>query len=158
MSDAVALDLFIQDFVISNKLLNQHYTWPMLVSRRYLETGVHVFEFQSGGHSNIAVGTHLELPETDWYRIELTREIPAAEHRFDCLRMTFQSTHREMEVEQVPGGPVLIKVFTRNRGLVNIVFVIHPPPALAHPLLAGSAVAASPLTAVHPQGGIPRPL
>ena len=152
MSDAVALDLFIQDFVTTNKLLNTHYSWPALVSRRYQEPGPRIFQFRSGGQDHYAVGTTVTLPDADWFRIELTREIPDADHRFDCLRMTFHDTHKEMEVERVgpASGPVLVKVVTRNRGLINIVFVIHPPPALAHPLLAASAV--------HPQSGIPRPL
>jgi hypothetical protein len=147
MSDAIALDLFIQDFVTTNKLLNQHYSWTMLVSRRYLEPITRVFQFTSGGEDHHAVGSYLALPETDWFRIELTRNIPDTDHRFDCLRMTFQNTHRDLEIERIPDGPVLVKVITRNRGLINIVFVIHSPPKIAHPLLA---------SAVQATQGIPR--
>lgn len=141
MSDAVALDLYIQDFVVSNKLLNQHYPWPSLVSRRFPEPGPRVFSFQSGGQTHYAVASYIVLPEADWLRIELTRPIPAVEeHRFDCLRMTHAATHTCLELETVDAKTVLVKVITRNRGLINVVFVIRSDPPLAHPLLANPAV------------------
>lgn len=141
MSDAIALDLFIQDFVTTNKLLNYHYPWASLVSRRNIDTSTKVFEFQSGGHVQYAIGTTVVLPDADWFRIELTRPIPVVEeHRFDCLRMTHQETHKMLETITDSSGAVLVKVTTRNRGLINIVFIIRDRPALTNPLLAAAAV------------------
>jgi hypothetical protein len=141
MSDAVALDLYIQDFVVSNKLLNQHYPWPSLVSRRFLEPGPRVFSFQSGGQTHYAVASYIALPDADWLRIELTHPIPSVEeHRFDCLRMTHAATHTRLEIEAVGSNTVLVKVLTRNRGLINVVFVVRSEPQMAHPLLANPAV------------------
>ena len=137
MSDAVALDLFIQDFVITNKVLNQHVSWDSLVNRRFLEDGLmKVFSFQSGGAAHYAIGTHLALPDSDWFRIELTRAIPAIEeHRFDCLRMMQAATHTGLSVDK-SSDTVLVKLTTRHRGLVNIVFVIRDSLPVMDPFLA----------------------
>lgn len=136
MSDAVALDLFIQDFVSTNKLLNQHYSWPELVNRRLQEDGLlKVFQFQSGGSEHFAVGRCLALPDADWFRIELTRSFPAVdEHRFDCLRMMQMNTHTGLTTEIV-GDVILVKLTTRHRGLMNIVFMIHSCDSLPDPFL-----------------------
>ena len=134
MSDAIALDLFIQDFVTTNKLLNQHYPWNALVNRRFLEDGlIKVFRFQSGG-DQIAVGRHIALPDTDWLRIELSRAIPDVEHRFDCLRMMLVDTHTGLTVEKVE-DVILVKLTTKHRGLINVVFVITPPCDVTDPFL-----------------------
>lgn len=137
MSDAVALDLFIQDFVTTNKVLNSHYDWPALVNRRLLEDGLmKVFEFQSGGSTQFAVGRHLALPDSDWFRIELTRTIPTVEeHRFDCLRMMQAQTHTGLVVETPNPTTVLVKLTTRHRGLVNVVFVLRDGLPLTDPFL-----------------------
>jgi len=126
MSDAIALDLFIQDFVKTNKLLNSGTPWATLVSRRHADDGVRrVYEFQSEGSAHYAVGQLLHLPDSDWYRIELWRPIPTVdEHRFDCLQMMQQTTHTTLQVD-TEEGKILVKLTTRNRGLVNMVFVIH---------------------------------
>ena len=133
--DIVALDLFIQDFVITNKVLNHHYDWAELVNRRFVEDGLtKVMSFQSGEQTHYAVGKHLALPDGDWFRIELTRAIPDAEHRFDCLRMMQATTHTGLDVEKA-GDVVLVKLTTRHRGLVNVVFVIRDGLALQIPFL-----------------------
>lgn len=126
MSDAVALDLFIQDFVKTNKLLNSGTPWATLVSRRHADDGIRrVYEFQSEGSAHYAVGQLLHLPDSDWYRIEMWRNIPTVdEHRFDCLQMMQQATHTSLQVDHEDGN-ILVKLTTRNRGLVNMVFVIH---------------------------------
>jgi hypothetical protein len=126
MSDAIALDLFIQDFVKTNKLLNSGTPWAALVSRRHVDDGIRrVYEFQSGGATCYAVGHLLHLPDNDWYRIELWRTIPVVdEHRFDCLQMMQQTTHTTLQVDHEEDN-ILVKLTTRNRGLVNMVFVIH---------------------------------
>ena len=135
MSDAIALDLFIQDFVGTNKLLGQHHTWTSLVNRQLLDDGLtKVFSFQSEGADHIAVGRHLALPDTDWFRIEMTRAIPTTEHRFDCLRLMQANTHTDLTVE-TSGDTVLVKLTTRHRGHVNIVFVIRASGALHDPFL-----------------------
>ena len=134
MSDAVALDLFIQDFIATNKVLGYHYDWSALVNRRFLDDGlVKVFSFQ-GGH---AIGRHIALPDADWLRIELTHQIPAVdEHRFDCLRMMQANTHTGLVVEKIGDSTVLIKLTTKHRGLVNIAFLIRDNITLEHPFLA----------------------
>jgi hypothetical protein len=136
MSDAIALDLFIQDFVSTNKLLNQHHSWVSIVNRRFLDDGLtKVFHFQSGGEEHFAVGRHLALPDSDWFRIELVRAIPVVdEHRFDCLRLMQENTHMDTIVEKSEDA-ILVKLTTRHRGLVNVVFVIRPTGALRNPFL-----------------------
>ena len=137
MSDAVALDLFIQDFVTSNRILNEHYDWPALVNRRFLEDGLpKVFSFQSAGATHYAVGRQLALPDSDWFRIELTRAIPQIEeHRFDCLRMMQAGTHTGLVIEKVGTDTILVRLTTRHRGLVNMVFVIRDGLPLTNPFL-----------------------
>jgi hypothetical protein len=123
MSDAVALDLFIQDFVQTNIVMNTHYGWEDLVNRRHLPTGDRVYKFESGQTEHLAVGRVIELPDGDWYRIDLTHAIPTAEHTFNCLRMMQTATHTGLTVEA--DGSVLVKLITRHRGLINLVFVIR---------------------------------
>jgi hypothetical protein len=132
----LTLDLFIQDFVNSNKLLNQNVGWTTLVSRRFTEAGgIKVLEFTSGGQVCTAVAQRLELPDTDWFRIELVHSaaLNKQEHRFDCLRMLHQATHADLKVECCDTA-VLVKLTTRNRGLINIVFVIRAPDLVSSPL------------------------
>lgn len=137
------LDLFIQDFLTTNRILNAHVQWTTLVSRRFVETGAQrkVFSFQSGGDSHhFAVGTLLELPDGDCFRIELTAPtgaLAAEEHRLDCLRMTYAATHTAHELTRTGDGSVIIRVATRNRGLIPIVFVLREVAALKEPILAG---------------------
>ena len=136
MSDAVALDLFIQDFVTTNKLLGQHYSWESLVNRRYVEDGraTKVFQFESGGETHLAVGRLLALPDADWLRIELTRPIPMAEeHRFDILKMRSAASHFDLQVDGGAADTVIVKLQTRHRGLVNVVFVIREGAVAASP-------------------------
>jgi hypothetical protein len=137
MSDAVALDLFIQDFVTTNKVMNSHESWKSIVNRRFHDDCLlKVFEFQSGGSVHYAVGRHVALPDSDWFRIELTRAIPAVEeHRFDCLRMMHAGTHTGLIVEKVNATTVLVKLTTKNPGLVNVVFVIRDCLAVENPFL-----------------------
>ena len=139
MSDAVALDLFIQDFVTTNTVLNHHYDWPELVNRRFLEDGLlKIFRFESNG-VHYATGRHLALPDSDWFRIELTHSIPSVdEHRFDYLRMMQVNTHMGLIVEKKEGA-VLVKLTTRHRGLVNVVFVIRDGLTITDPFLAAVA-------------------
>jgi hypothetical protein len=136
MSDQIALDLFIQDFVNSNKLANKHYDWNSLCNRTLFEGGnPKVFQFTSGGHEHYAVAQRLILPDADWFRIELTHEIPVVnEHRFECLRMLFPHTHVEMCTD-ITEGVVLVKLLTRHRGLLNIVFVIRGSGGVDNPFL-----------------------
>jgi hypothetical protein len=123
---STVLDLFIQDFVTTNKLLNQLVPWSSLVNRRFAEeSAIKVFEFVSNNLPIKAVGQYLILPDGDWFRIELTHAIPEIEeHRFDCLRMTHRDTHTSLTVEKEEGA-LLIFLKTRNRGLINLVFVIR---------------------------------
>ena len=137
MADPVALDLFIQDFVTTNKLMNMHYPWGSLVNRSFTDDGLtKVLEFKSGGVSCYAVAQPLALPDSDWIRIELVRAIPSIEeHRFDCLRMMQESTHVGLDVEKVGTDTVIIKMTTRHRGLNNMAIVIRDTLALKNPFL-----------------------
>ena len=134
---SVALDLFIQDFVSTNKVMNSHETWPSLVNRRFHDDCLlKVFEFQSGGSVYYAIGRHMALPDSDWFRIELTRAIPAVEeHRFDCLRMMHAGTHTGLSIEKANDTTVLVKLTTKNPGLVNVVFVIRDCLPIENPFL-----------------------
>ena len=132
----VELDLFIQDFVTTNKLMNQHCSWATLSGRRFHEDGLKkVFAFESGGKPHFAVGQHLALPDGDWFRIELTHSIPDGEHRFECLRMMRADTHVGLEVEGVTKDLLLVKLTTRHLGLLNIVFVIRDGLPIVVPVL-----------------------
>jgi len=137
MADPVALDLFIQDFVTTNKLMDAHYPWSSLVNRRFVDDGLtKVLSFQSGGATAYAVARHLALPDSDWLRIELTRSIPdVSDHRFDCLRMTQAATHIGLDVETSGDKTVIVKMTTRHRGLINIVFVVRDKAPLETPFL-----------------------
>ena len=129
------IDLFIQDFVKTNKLVNRHCDWDTLVSRRLQDDGAKkVFSFESGGAVQYAVGEHLALPDADWFRIELTHSIVVdAEYRFDCLRMMHTNTHVDLSVE--PGSPLIVRLTTRHRGLINVLFVIRDGLGLKNPCL-----------------------
>jgi hypothetical protein len=142
MSDQIALDLFIQDFVQTNKLLNTHYDWSMMTARRWITDGIpRIFEFKSGDAVQYGKGQLLQLPDADWFRIELTRSIPTTvtEHRFDCLRMMSTGTHATLDVQSqslgVETNVVLVKLVTRNRGLLNVVFVIRDQVGIENPFL-----------------------
>ncbi len=136
----VALDLFIQDFVLTNRIMNGRCDWATLVSRRFQESGptIKVYQFAtSDGIQHYGCSQILALPDGDWLRIELDRPAPsleAEEHRFDCLRMMQQNTHASFTVE-ADGATMLVKLTTRHRGLLNVVFVMRSP-AIANPFLA----------------------
>jgi hypothetical protein len=143
MSDAVALDLYIQDFVRTNRLLNQHLDWPSLVNRRLIEAlpaGPRIFQFESAGHQHLAIATYMVLPDRDTLRVELTRTIPATEeHRFDYLRMMSVNTHISVESRLV-GPTMIVSLRTRHRGLLNVDIVIRSPgesPEETEPLFCG---------------------
>jgi hypothetical protein len=130
-TDSLVLDLFIQDFITTNKILNQHMNWEQLVNRRFAESvGLKVFEFTSGGDKMIAKGQLMQLPAADYFRIELTTRIPEeAEHRFPCLQMTQTRTHSGVSSERMDAG-LIVRMETRHRGLINVVFVIRNPDLL----------------------------
>ena len=131
---STVLDLFIQDFVTTNRLLNQTVPWGTLVSRRFAESGagVKVASFQSNGGEHFAVLQHLELPTGDWLRVELTHAAArdTGEHRFDCLRMTHAATHTGLEFQRAGEDTVIITLVTRNRGLIPVMFVVRDGLAL----------------------------
>jgi hypothetical protein len=134
---SVALDLFIQDFINTNKLLNSHYSWPMLCSRRLMEHGSpRVFEFVTSGEKAYATGQYCVLPDADYLRITLTHSIPAEEElRFDYLRMLSVSSHTSVQVEKI-ANTLSIALTTRHRGFLNVVFLIRDQPPITHPFLA----------------------
>ena len=131
-STSTVLDLFIQDFVLTHRILNQRCSWPALVSRRFVESGAQrkVFQFRSGDADHFAVGTLLDLPDGDCFRVELThaaaRTVGTAEdHRLDCLRMMSADTHNGMTVSKPDDATIIIQLTTRNRGLINVIFVVR---------------------------------
>jgi hypothetical protein len=132
---STVLDLYIQDFVTTNRFLGQAVSWDRLVSRRFAESGaaIKVLSFQSDGAEHFAVVQHLELPAGDCLRVELTHAAArdAGEHRFDCLRMTHTATHTGLDFQRAGDDTVLITLATRNRGLIPILFVVRDGLALA---------------------------
>jgi hypothetical protein len=109
------------------------------VSRRFVEAGAQrkVFQFRSGEADQYAVGTLLDLPDGDCFRIELTHAAARStdEHRLDCLRMMSTDTHTGITVTKPDDATVVIHLTTRNRGLINIVFVVRDGLSLAAPVL-----------------------
>jgi hypothetical protein len=142
---STAIDLFLQDFVTTHRILNQRCSWSALTSRRFLESGAgrKVFQFRSGEADHYVVGTLLDLPEGDCYRFELVhpaaRGLAPEEHRFDCLRMMSAETHNGLSVSRPEGqeGTLIIQLTTRNRGLLNVAFVVRDGLTLVAPLLCG---------------------
>lgn len=138
---STVLDLFIQDFITTNKLLNQHVAWSTLARRHFVEGGspIKVFSFQSGAKEHYAVGRTMELPDGDCFRIEMThpeaRADEVASHRLDCLRMTHTDTHTGLEITKASADTVLIRLRTRNRGLIGIVFVIRDNQGIDNPII-----------------------
>jgi hypothetical protein len=140
---STALDLFIQDFVVTNKHLGVNWSWAALTSRRLMEAGapLKVFRFKSGGIDHLATGRWLALPDGDCFRIELTHTLPEIavdECRWDCLRMMSQATHTELTAELLvteAASTVMVKLGTRHKGLLNMVFAVRAGVELADPLL-----------------------
>ena len=126
---STALDLYIQDFVTTNRLLGQHIPWSRIVSRRFAEGGatIKVAAFQSDGKEHFATLQHLELPMGDCLRVEITHAAArdAGEHRFDCLRMTHAATHTGLEFQRAAEDTVIITLATRNWGLIPVMFVVR---------------------------------
>lgn len=137
--DPLVYDLYIQDFVKSNKLLNQHTPWNTLVSRRYVEDGKRkMFQFQRGDSVEYAVGELIVLPDAEWLCITMKgfpiTELPVESVRFDCLRMTSQNTHSSIELTR-DGDTMFVRLMTKHRGLINVVFVIRNDAPAIHPFL-----------------------
>lgn len=137
---STVLDLFLQDFVTTHRILNQRYSWPALVSRRFVESGSgrKVFQFRSGEQDHYAVGTQIDLPDCDCFRLELIHPVARSteEHRMDCLRMMSADTHNGMELTRPDEMTVVVRLTTRNRGLINVIFVVRDGLALGAPILA----------------------
>ncbi len=113
-------DLLIQDFVTTNKLVNQTIGWDTLVSRRFENGRIRHFTFGS----KVARGEHVDMADGEWFVIDLTRPegpFDIETLRFDCLRLMYATTHYDMKVEEVD-SKILVKLFTRNRGLMNVLF------------------------------------
>jgi hypothetical protein len=128
MADTVSLDLFLQDFIQTNKILGTTLSWSAICARRFVEDGAtKVFRFISGDKEYLAIGQLLHLPDAAWFRIDLTRDIPdVPEHRFDYMRMMHGTTHAGLEIDARPDA-VIVKLTTRHMGLINVAFVIRPP-------------------------------
>ena len=115
------IDLLIQDFVTTNKLVNQNVSWDTMVSRRFENGRRRVFTY-SGTN---ATGEHLDDADGEWFQITLTTDKPIGEVdnlRFDCLKLMYANTHYTMTVEK--DKDLQIKLLTRNKGLINVVFKV----------------------------------
>jgi hypothetical protein len=136
MSDIVALDLFIQDFINTNKLQGQHSDWRSLCNRRWADyPAPRIYEFTSNGQTHYARAQRYDLPDAQWYRIDLSHPIPQVdEHRFDMLRMTSAVTHSQISVESTPGA-VIVRLKTGNLGLINVAFVFRDTTGITNPFL-----------------------
>lgn len=119
-----ALDLLIQDFVTTNKLVNQNVTWDTMVSRRFENGRVKVFQYSE---TKVAKAEHKDLADGEWLVITLDMvkglDSDSVEYRFDCLKLMHAVTHYSMTVEKEERS-VTVKLLTRNRGLMNVMFVI----------------------------------
>ena len=115
-----AIDLLIQDFVSTNKLVNQCVGWEMMVARRFEDGRRKIFQYGQ----RLAVGEHVSMTDGEWFCISLVRpsELPEVEQlRFDCLKMMYAQTHYQMSVE-AEGSVIIVKLLTKNRGLMNVMF------------------------------------
>ncbi len=71
----------------------------------------------------MAGGEHVDMSDGEWLIITLRAEIEPIDIdtlRFDCLKMMYANTHYEMEV--VKEDALMIRLRTRNRGLINVMF------------------------------------
>lgn len=144
MTSTNELDMFIQDFLRTNRFMNSRISWTDLVNRRFAETSVRkIIQFADcvskadGDHLN-ALLTHVALPDTDWLRIELPypRSFQGQEHRFECLQMTMNGTHTNISTDTSVPKTVLVKLTTRHLGMINVVFVIRENSSgIANPFL-----------------------
>jgi hypothetical protein len=116
------IDLLIQDFVSTNKLVNQNIPWDTLVSRRFENGRRKIFRY---GGSKIAEAEHVDMADGEWLIVKLLYPIDdtvdVSTLRFDCLKMMHALTHYEMSVEKEEGG-IVVRLRTRNRGLMNVMF------------------------------------
>ena len=140
MSDLLALDLQIQDFIQTNRLCKQHYDWNMLVNRRFVESchgAQTLFSYQTGGVTEFASADHLLLPDGDFLRITLyIPRIPSlTEFRFDCLRMLLAATHTGLVVDTRDPKAITVTMTTRHLGIIPIVFVIREGSGIRYPFL-----------------------
>jgi hypothetical protein len=114
------IDLLIQDFVTTNKLVNQNVSWETLVSRRFENGRRRIFTYSG---ASVATAEHLDDADGEWLQITLTTDkIEDSELRFDCLKLMYANTHYMMTVEK--DKDLLIKLLTRNKGLINVVFKV----------------------------------
>jgi hypothetical protein len=137
--DPLVYDLYIQDFINTCKILNQHIPWDTLVSRRYLEDGKRkIFQFQKGVSVEHAVGELIILPDAEWFCVTMkgfpVSELSIDSIRFECLRMTSQYTHYSIDVTREE-DTMFIRLMTKHKGLVNVVFVIRNNAPSIHPFL-----------------------
>lgn len=123
----MAFDLLIQDFVSTNKLVNQNIPWDTLVARRFENGRRKVFQY---GGAKVAEAEHMDMVDGEWLIVKLSRpaesdmeSLDVAALRFDCLKMMHAVTHYEMSVEKEDGA-VQVRLRTRNRGLMNVMFRI----------------------------------
>lgn len=138
--DPLAYDLYIQDFIKTNILLNQHVSWDTLVSRRFVEDGKRkIFKFKRGESTEHVVGELVVLPDAEWFCLTMTglpavSELQTESVRFDCLRMTSQNTHYTLDISQQE-NILFVRLMTKHRGLSNIAFVIRNQILASNPML-----------------------
>jgi len=121
----MSIDFFIQDFVNSWKLRNSEGgNWRTLVSGGNYPAGI--ASFQSGNEQHLARITCTTLPDKDWRIVELWMSAADVQNdlRLDCLRMTSQQTHTDVQSQIAPAF-VQIELKTRHPGVNNMCFLVY---------------------------------
>jgi len=126
-----SLDLLIQDFVTTNKLVNHNIQWGFMVSRRFENGRRRIFDYNRG----VAIGEHVDMGDAEWFVIELTApNVPVESLRFDCLKLMYGPTHYTMSVNKEE-STIVIRLLTKNQGLMNVMFKVR---LNANPITSGS--------------------
>ena len=118
-----SIDLLIQDFVTTNKIVNQTFNWDRLVSRLFENGRRRIFTYSG---EKTAIGEHLDDKDGEWFSITLTTDTEIGDVdslRFDCLKLMCAQTHYTMTIEKEKN--LVIKLLTRHKGLINVVFHVQ---------------------------------
>lgn len=122
------VDLLIQDFLTSNLVNKQHYTWQDLSNRCFVEGSTkRILSYKSGGNLLFAVAEHVEMPMGDILRIVLSipkLPVESTAFRYDCLRMISKLTHTSIVDDISTAGTIIVTVSTKHKGHIDVVFII----------------------------------
>jgi hypothetical protein len=134
-----AVDLLIQDFILTNRLNRHNFPWQELSNRCFIEGAARkVLSYKSGERTLYAIAEHMEMPMGDILRITLTvpkLPVESDPFRYDCLRMMSQQTHTSIVDDVTNTGIIMVTVSTKHKGHIDVVFVIKESTAALNPLL-----------------------